>query len=60
MAACTLMLVSCGGGEAKKKENGGNASLIKELNVNSPDTDQYLLVPGGPHGSAVAVRQYIA
>lgn len=44
MAACTLMLVSCGGGEAKKKENGGNASLIKELNVNSPDTDQYLLV----------------
>lgn len=44
MAACTLMLVSCGGGEAKKNENGGNASLIKELNVNSPDTDQYLLV----------------
>ncbi len=44
MAACTLMLVSCGGGEAKKNENSGNASLIKELNVNSPDTDQYLLV----------------
>lgn len=39
-----LLLVSCGGGEAKKNENGGNASLIKELNVNSPDTDQYLLV----------------
>lgn len=44
MAACTLMLVSCGGGEAKKKESGSNASVIKELNVNSPDTDQYLLV----------------
>ncbi len=39
-----LLLVSCGGGEAKKNENGGNASVIKELNVNSPDTDQYLLV----------------
>lgn len=39
-----VLLVSCGGGEAKKNENGGNASLIKELNVNSPDTDQYLLV----------------
>lgn len=39
-----LLLVSCGGGEAKKNENGGNASLIKELNVNSPDADQYLLV----------------
>lgn len=39
-----LLLVSCGGGEAKKNENSGNASLIKELNVNSPDTDQYLLV----------------
>lgn len=39
-----LLLVSCGGGEAKKNDNGGNASLIKELNVNSPDTDQYLLV----------------
>ena len=39
-----LLLVSCGGGEAKKNEYGGNASLIKELNVNSPDTDQYLLV----------------
>ena len=38
-----VLLVSCGGGEAKKNENGGNASLIKELNVNSPDTDQYLL-----------------
>lgn len=44
MAACTLMLVSCGGGEAKKKESGSNASVIKELNVNSPDADQYLLV----------------
>ncbi|MBO7301141.1 MAG: peptidylprolyl isomerase [Bacteroidaceae bacterium] len=38
-----MILVSCGNQPVKEEVND-NASMIKELNVNSPDSDQYVLM----------------
>lgn len=40
----SLLLVSCGGGAVKEGAAPAKGFEIKELNVNSPDADQYVLV----------------
>lgn len=39
-----VIVASCGGGNKKPLPKEEPASLVKELNVNSPDSDQYVLL----------------
>ncbi len=44
IAIFALSVISCGDGGTKKQSGDSSGPAIKELNVNSPDSDQYLLV----------------